>query len=335
MYAEFYKLTGLPFQLTPDHRFYFDSSVHKQAMAHLTYGLSQGEGFIVITGEVGAGKTTLVGHLFSTLDSRKFIAAKVVTTQLNADDLVRTVANAFGVGKDTADKATLLKQIETFLSQNHKAGKRTVLVIDEAQNLSVQALEELRMLSNFQIGERAPLQSFLVGQPQFRTLISSPDLEQLRQRVIAFYHLGPLNAAETRAYIEHRLRMSGWAGDPTFADDAHGAIFRETEGVPRRINTLCSRLMLYGFLEEMHAITGRDVERVSADLNREASLGLPAAPAAATNPAKHPANGADHPGIDEMQQRITVLEDHVRRHEATIRRALNIAVEYLDRERAE
>jgi general secretion pathway protein A len=340
MYTQFYKLVAQPFQLTPDHRFFFGSSVHNQAMAHLTYGLSQGEGFIIITGEVGAGKTTLVGHLFSTLDSKKFIAAKVVTTQLNADDLLRMVAAAFGVGRDGDSKATLLKQLENFFVTNHKTGKRSLLVIDEAQNLSIQALEELRMLSNFQIGERAPLQSFLLGQPQFRANIASPDLEQLRQRVIASYHLGPMSAEETHSYIEHRLKTVGWANDPEFTDDAYQAVFQHTDGVPRRINTLCSRLMLYGFLEELHRFSGIEVQRVAADLARESNLGAPppkaavaAAAAAASAPA--PAAPAAAAGLnghgEDIDRRLNVLEDYVRRHEATIKRALAIAAEYFDR----
>lgn len=334
MYTQFYKLVAQPFQLTPDHRFFFGSSVHNQAMAHLTYGLSQGEGFIIITGEVGAGKTTLVGHLFSTLDSKKFIAAKVVTTQLNADDLLRMVAAAFGIGRDSDTKAMLLKQLENFFVANHKTGKRSLLVIDEAQNLSIQALEELRMLSNFQIGERAPLQSFLLGQPQFRAIIASPDLEQLRQRVIASYHLGPMNSEETRFYIEHRLRTVGWANDPEFADDSYQVIYQHTDGVPRRINTLCSRLMLYGFLEELHRFSGIEVQRVAADLARESNLGFAPKPVAAAEPTAAAAGTSAHAqsnGHGDLDRRLSVLEDYVRRHESTIRRALAIAAEYFDR----
>jgi len=146
MYTGFYELEGLPFQLSPDPRFFFGSSGHQKAMAYLTYGLHQGEGFIIITGDIGAGKTTLVGHLFSNLDSTKFIAAKLVTTQLEADDMLRMVAAAFGIPQEGADKSQLLRRIESFLIATHNAGKRSLLVIDEVQNLSVRALEELRML---------------------------------------------------------------------------------------------------------------------------------------------------------------------------------------------
>ncbi|MFZ9633832.1 MAG: AAA family ATPase, partial [Alphaproteobacteria bacterium] len=194
MYETFYGLSAPPFQLSPDHRFFFESSVHRTALAHLSYGLDRGEGFIVITGEVGAGKTTLVGHLLETLDRSRFVAARVVSTQLQGDDMLRMVAAAFGLPIAGAGKADLLGRVEAFLLANQAEGRRCLLVVDEAQNLSIPALEELRMLSNFQSGAQAPLQSFLLGQPQFRATIAAPDLEQLRQRVIASYHLGPLSA---------------------------------------------------------------------------------------------------------------------------------------------
>lgn len=336
MFTDFYRLSAQPFQLTPDHRFFFGSSVHNQAMAYLTYGLNQGEGFIIITGDVGSGKTTLVGHLLTKLDVRKYVAAKVVSTQLNADDLLRSVVNAFGIGRAEPTKATLLKELEQHLIATHRAGKRSLLVIDEAQNLSIQALEELRMISNFQVDERAPLQSLLLGQPQFRATLSSPDLEQLRQRVIASYHLGPLSAEETRSYIEHRLKLVGWTGDPEITAEAYRAIYAETQGVPRRINTFCSRLLLYGFLEELHGFDRDSVDRVAADWNRETQLGAadrvvpvsPSAPVAVppttTLPARVP---------EDVQRRLGVLEDYVRRHDITIRRALSIAHEYFDRAR--
>ncbi len=334
MYTDFYRLSAQPFQLTPDHRFFFGSSVHNQAMAYLTYGLNQGEGFIIITGDVGSGKTTLVGHLLSKLDSRKYGVAKVVSTQLNADDLLRSVAHAFGLGRAEPTKATLLKELEQHLFAAHRAGKRSLLVIDEAQNLSIQALEELRMISNFQIEERAPLQSLLLGQPQFRATLASPDLEQLRQRVIASYHLGPLNAEETRSYIEHRLKMVGWNNDPEISSDAYLAIYTETQGVPRRINTFCSRLFLYGFLEELHRFDRDAVDRVAADWNRETQLGSAERSQAVSMPAPAPAPAALAPRLpDDVQRRLGVLEDYVRRHDITIRRALSIAHEYFDRAR--
>ncbi|NKB55944.1 MAG: AAA family ATPase [Alphaproteobacteria bacterium] len=269
MYTEFYNLTGQPFQLTPDHRFFFGSSVHKRAMAHLSFGLNQGEGFIVVTGDVGAGKTTLMGYLLSTLDSARYVSATLVTTQLAADDVLRMVASAFGIDQEQADKATLLRRIEAFCDANYRDGKHCLLLIDEVQNLSFQALEELRMLSNFQTDGTALVHSILLGQPQFRRTLASTDLDQLRQRVIASFHLGPISAQETRDYIRHRLSAVGWRDDPSLSEDAYAEIFKQTGGVPRKINVLCSRLLLFGFLEERHELDGAAVTQVAEDLRQE------------------------------------------------------------------
>src|SRR5579864_3836279 len=198
MYSEYYKLTGKPFQLSPNPRFYFNSRGHQKAMAYLRYGLHQAEGFIVITGDVGTGKTTLLGYLLSQLDSAKYVAARLVTTQLEADDTLRMLASAFGIETRGADKATLLQAFERFLLENQRRGKRALVLVDEVQNLPIRSLEELRMLSNFQMDDVAPIQFVLLGQPQFQEMIASDDLMQLRQRVITSFHLGPLGPDETR-----------------------------------------------------------------------------------------------------------------------------------------
>jgi len=337
MYTEFYKLQGLPFQLSPDPRFFFGSSGHQKAMAYLTYGLHQGEGFIIITGDIGAGKTTLVGHLFSNLDATKFIAAKLVSTQLDANDTLRMIAGAFGIPQEGADKAQLLRRMESFLVATHNAGKRSLLVIDEVQNLSVSALEELRMLSNFQLGGKALLQSFLLGQPQFRSTLSRDELEQLRQRIIASYHLGPLDLPETQAYIEHRLQLVGWAGDPQFTAEAYRTVHELTGGVPRKINALCSRILLNGFLEELHVIEAPVVTQVGRELTEElAQVMTPdnAAPLAGADDhdgrrGSNGTNGNGYAASAALATRVSALEQHVRTHERTIKRALEIAADYL------
>ncbi|GBL45733.1 AAA ATPase [Sulfuriferula multivorans] len=269
MYEAYYHLNAKPFQLSPDPRFFFGSKGHKRAMAYLEYGLSLGEGFIVITGEVGAGKTTLVRNLFKQLESENVVAAQLVSTQLDADDTLRSVAASFGLEHEGISKSAILKNLEGFLQAAAQQGKRALLVVDEAQNLTPRAVEELRMLSNFQNNERSLIQSFLLGQPEFRNILQSQDMQQLRQRVIASYHLGPLDALETRAYIEHRLRTVGWKGMPSFGDDAFEAIYQFTGGIPRRINTFCDRLMLYGFLEEKTAFDSAAVKEVVEDLRHE------------------------------------------------------------------
>jgi putative secretion ATPase (PEP-CTERM system associated) len=269
MYTDFYKLSGRPFQLSPDSRFFFGSRSHKKAMAYLSFGLNEREGFIVITGDVGAGKTTLVGHLLSRLDRQKFAYGHVVTTQLEADDALRMVASAFGLPHKGVDKATLLRAIEGFLVDARQVGKHVLLIVDEVQNMPPSALEELRMLSNFQLDGKPLFQCFLLGQPQFRRIMASDDMEQLRQRVIASCHLSPLDADEVRDYIEHRLALVGWQGDPAFTDDAFPAIQAHTGGVPRRINNLCSRILLFGALEELHRIDASVVAQVARELAQE------------------------------------------------------------------
>jgi general secretion pathway protein A len=269
MYEAYFGLAGKPFQLNPDPSFFFGSKGHNRAFAYLQYGLYQGEGFIVITGEVGAGKTTIVRSVLEHLDSSKVVAAQIVSTQLDADDMLRAVGVAFGLPVRAVPKAMLLASIEAFLCQVASEQRRALLVVDEAQNLTQRAVEELRMLSNFQLGQQALLQSFLVGQPELRTVMQSPRMQQLRQRVIASYHLGPLDASETQAYVEHRLRHVGWKNDPAFAADCFPLIHTLSGGVPRRINTLCNRVMLAAFLGEKHEIQGGDVQAISKEMRDE------------------------------------------------------------------
>jgi putative secretion ATPase (PEP-CTERM system associated) len=269
MYESFYGLQGKPFQLNPDPQFYFGSRGHNRALAYLQYGLYQGEGFIVITGEIGAGKTTLVRSLIEQLDPARFVAAQIVSTQLDAGDLLRSVATAFGIPSRTREKAHLLASIEAFLTSLAASSKRALLIVDEAQNLTLRAIEELRMLSNFQLGTQALLQSFLVGQPQLRRLMRRPEMEQLSQRVIASHHLGPMDRPETEAYVKHRLKLVGWADDPTFDQAAFDAIYAQTGGIPRQINTLANRLLLAGCLAEKHELTGEDVAAVIEEIREE------------------------------------------------------------------
>ena len=329
MYADFYGLSAQPFQLTPDARFFFESTVHRQAMAYLVYGLHHAEGFIIITGEVGAGKTILVENLLSTIDRSNFVTAKIVTTQLDSGDLLHLVAAGFGIAKEGLAKGPLLQRISDFALAQHRNGKRVLLIVDEAQNLSFEALEELRMLSNIFFDRTMALQSFLLGQPQFRATLGSPRLEQLRQRVTAAYHLGPLNEAESKAYVEHRLRRADWRGDPHFSEDCFPLIHQRTGGVPRQINTLCSRLLLFGFLEELHTLTANSVQKVANDLREE--IALVAAPPTVADP---PAESGGSPDVfSQIAHRLGVLEDSVHRQGRVIKRVIEIAASYLQGER--
>ncbi|TQV76248.1 XrtA/PEP-CTERM system-associated ATPase [Denitrobaculum tricleocarpae] len=321
MYTDFYNLTGLPFQLTPDHRFFYTSQPHKKAVAYVTYGLSKGEGFIVITGEVGAGKTTLMDYFLSSLQGQRLITARVVTTQIEADNLLRLVAASFGLSQEGADKATILKRIEAFLLECHRDGSRPLLIIDEVQSLKHSSLEELRMLSNFQSEHRSLLQIYLVGQPEFRRTLASASLEQLRQRVIATYHLQPLDLDEVRSYIEHRLIQVGWQNDPRIDDSAYPIIYSETAGVPRRINLLCDRLLLASYLEDRHEISAADVEDVVLDMRKEGAalppmtiareetgiVQSPAEPPVGTNGLPESGSGANS-DLDRLFRRVSALE---------------------------
>ncbi|MCK5091174.1 MAG: XrtA-associated ATPase, partial [Gammaproteobacteria bacterium] len=270
MYEEFYNLQTKPFGLNPDPHFFFGSKEHKRVLAYMRYGIKQAEGFIVVTGDVGTGKTTLVSTLLEELESNKnVIASQLVTTQLEPDDLLRMVASSFKIPYEGFSKAMLLEKLEIFLRKKAKEKKRVLLIVDEVQNLLPHSLEELRMLSNYQDGARPLLQSFLLGQAEFRDTVRNENLEQFRQRIIASYHLGPLGVDETRGYIEHRLRVAGWHDDPVLTDDAYQGIYKFTCGVPRRINTLCDRLFLYSYLEELHTINNETVNNVITELEEE------------------------------------------------------------------
>lgn len=317
MYEKFYNLTAMPFQLTPDSRFFFGSRGHSKAISHLNYGLAQGEGFIIITGEVGAGKTTLVEWLRSQMDRTAYTVARVNTTQVSEGDLFRLAMAGFGLTDENLTKAALLHRFEGVLRQHQAAGRRCLLIVDEAQNLSHAALEELRMLSNITIDGRTSLQTILLGQPQFRRMLASPNLEQLRQRVLTSYHLGPLTQEETRAYIEHRLNAVGWNNDPHWEDDAFTAAFSHTGGVPRRINRLCSRVLLYGVLEETHVISAaivdttaielaQDLEGVRKDFEENATRGDDA--------------GSPEGSSDDLVNRVEALEQQMAMRERVFRR---------------
>ncbi len=324
MYEAYYHLRDKPFQLNPDPRFFYGSRGHKRAFSYLEYGLSLGEGFIIITGDVGAGKTMLVKHLLKKLERGNYLIGNLVSTQLDADDMLRSVSAAFGLDYEHLSKAALLNNLQIFLRDTLRQGRRALLIVDEAQNLSPKAVEELRMLSNFQEGEKSLLQSFLLGQPEFRDTLQSPEMQQLRQRVIASYHLGPLDRDETMGYILHRLKTVGWHGNPAFAEDAFDAIHAFSGGVPRRINTLCDRLLLFGFLEERNQFDAKAVQEVIADLRQEVhhqavpvrETQVPAVTAAPVSMAVAAALPAD------LEERLTQIERGLTRLIPMVRKIL-------------
>lgn len=326
MYEAYYQLRDKPFQLNPDPRFFYASRGHKRAFSYLEYGLSLGEGFIIITGDVGAGKTMLVKSLLKKLERGEYIVANLVSTQLDADDILRSVAAAFGLNFENISKAALLQNLQNTLREASRQRKRALLIVDEAQNLSARALEELRMLSNFQDGGTSLLQSFLLGQPEFRDTLQSPQLQQLRQRVIASYHLGPIDLEETKNYIVHRLRTVGWQNVPSFSEGAFSTIFQFSGGVPRRINTLCDRLMLFGFLEERTHFDAAEVNEVIQDLKQEVHHQELPPGTAAPEPGMHHAPGAvvqvanTYPA--EMRDKLEQIERTLSRLTPMVRKIL-------------
>ena len=324
MYEEFYNFTEKPFGLNPDPGFYYGSKEHNRVLAYLRYGINQGEGFIVVSGDIGAGKTTLIGTLFKELEETEdIIAAQLVTTQLEPDDLLKMVAGSFGLRYEKMSKSELLNEIERFLRDMAKKGKRVLLIVDEAQNLQHHSLEELRMLSNFQYKKNSLLQSFLLGQAEFRDTLRAPNQEQFRQRIIASYHLGPMDKTESKNYIEHRLKVAGWRGDPHFANDTFGEIYKYTNGIPRRINTLCDRILLYLFTEEGHDVTVDTVKKVVKELDEEIhfsrdetddtteqenSISGEALKVTSGNKKKEPMTGTTEERIKQLDDRVAELE---------------------------
>jgi putative secretion ATPase (PEP-CTERM system associated) len=284
MFDDFYGLTGRPFQLTPDPRFYFESATHRKALSYLGYGLAQGEGFVVITGEVGAGTSTLVAHLMRKVDPAQLTVGQIVTSNLDGEELVHVAAQSFGLEVDGHDKAAALGAIEGFLHEEARAGRRCLLVVDESQSLTVEALEELRMLSNFQLGAHPLLQTLLLGQPEFKHLLAKDSsLEQLRQRVIAAHHLEAMSASEIEPYVMHRLKCVGWNGKPEFDPEVFAELHAATGGIPRRLNQLMSRLLLLGAVEQKSRIDLAMLASVRKEMDDDST---PAHPIVATASAE-------------------------------------------------
>ena len=306
MYESHFGITGPPFQLTPDPSFYFDSKGHHHALEEFRRGLAEATGFIVVSGEIGAGKTTLVRTLLAELDPSVVTVAQVLSTQLQADELLRAIMFAFGIASDRDAQADPASAIRQYLASLLRESRRAVLIIDEAQNLHPDAFERLiTLVPPDASAELAPLQVCLVGQPELRVMIDAHHMPQLRQRVSVACHLGPIDQSETREYIEHRLRKVGWKGLPRFDAAAFDEIFRWTQGVPRKINLLCNRLMLSRFLTSQTLIDMATVAQTARDLRSEIGepdgTGEPAAVMARPTSAARPATaGPSFGGARQM-----------------------------------
>ena len=265
MYESFFGLRELPFRMTPDVRYFFASAKHQDALNHMVYAIQERRGFVVITGEIGSGKTTLSRVLLSKLD-RLTKTAVIRNTYLTAKDLLALTLDELEVAYTPGTKTQLLKQLNHFLVDQLKTDGNVVLLVDEAQNLSPKLLEEIRMLSNLETDREKLIQIVLMGQPELRSKLWLHPLAQFRQRVTVHYHLSPLSREETRGYIEHRLHIAGANGAPVIDAAAHAPIYRYTQGVPRLINALCDRALLTGYVNESKTISAAMIEEAAREL---------------------------------------------------------------------
>lgn len=266
MYESYFNLRAKPFDLLPDPRFIFLSTSHKKALTYLDYGIRERSGFILLTGEVGSGKTTLIRDLLAKHYERA-VLSKVFNTRVTSEQLVAMINDDFGLATQGKDKVTLIHDLNGFLVEQYALGNQPILIIDEAQNLAPDLLEEVRMLSNLEASDSKLLQIILVGQPELRATLSSPELRQLRQRININCHLQALNREEVEQYIRHRLDVAGNAAAVDFSPEALDAVYRYSRGIPRLINIICDFLMLSAFADETNRISLDMVQDVVGDLD--------------------------------------------------------------------
>src|SRR5215208_44609 len=280
MYERFYHLRERPFALSPDPEYLYPSRVHQEALDYLRYGIESQAGFIVITGEIGSGKTTLLQTLLRNLDTQTTVG-RIVNTMLEPRELLETIMIDFGLDPSGRSKPIMLRDLAQYLVDQRLAGRLILLVIDEAQNLSLAALEELRMLSNLETEKSKLLQIVLVGQPNLRDKLLAPELEQLRQRITVSYHLQPLDAGETENYINHRLRRAALGAPLEFPRDVTATIHARSRGVPRIVNVICDAALVFGYAEERRQIDLPLMHEVLAELETTSVLPSPLAAAVA------------------------------------------------------
>ena len=268
MYLEFYGLKQAPFDITPNPHFLFHSGKHREALNHLLYGIRERKGFVQLTGEVGAGKTTLCRAMLEQLDGH-FSTAVILNPVLNSGELMKAIATEFGLEVSGRDRLDTVAAISNFLLKQVGQGRETVLIIDEAQNLTEELLEQVRLLSNIETDDRKLLQIVLLGQPELRERLNSPRLRQLRQRITVRYHLKPLTRFEMTQYVQHRLELAGASGAPYFTWPALWRVYLYSRGIPRLINAVCDKALLAGYVEHSDHITNRMVGRAIRELEGE------------------------------------------------------------------
>jgi general secretion pathway protein A len=270
VYLEYYNLSEPPFDITPNPRFLFYSAKHREAFNHLLYGIRERKGFVQLTGEVGAGKTTLCRAILEELEG-KFATALILNPVMSAEELVKAIAIEYGLPCNGLDRLDTLAVINQFLLQQVQRGQDTVLIIDEAQDLTDELLEQVRLLSNFETDNRKLLQILLMGQPELRDRLNNPRLRQLRQRITVRYHLPPLSRYEARQYIQHRLEVAGAKGSPYFTQPALWRVYSYSQGIPRLLNAVCDKALLAGFVNHQekidYGIVGRAVRELEGSFN--------------------------------------------------------------------
>jgi general secretion pathway protein A len=271
MYHEYYGLVRSPFEMTPDPAFLFLGEVHREGLATLGYGVSARKGFVLLTGEVGTGKTTLLHALLSQLD-RETLAAFLFNPRLDPLDFFRVLFDEYGIEEPCHTKAEYLLALNRFLIGRLERNLTTLLIVDEAQNLSPEMLEEIRLLSNLETPRSKLIQIMLVGQPELWEMLSRPELRQLRQRIVLRHELRPFSPEETSRYVEERLRLAGHTGKEIFKNSALKAIYEISQGVPRVINILCDGALLIGFAKDRPTLSAEEVREVARDLGLGSSV---------------------------------------------------------------
>lgn len=323
MYERFYNLRERPFALSPDPEYLYLSRVHREALDAIRYGIESRAGFIVVTGEIGAGKTTLLQTLVRQLDERTLVG-RIVNTTLEPRELLEAILLDFGLTTTEKSKPALLQELGRFLVQQRAQGRRPLLVIDEAQNLSPQALEEVRLLSNLETEKSKLLQILVAGQPNLRETIASPNLEQFRQRVAVSYHLTALDAPDTAAYITYRLDHAAIGEPPRFPPDAADLVHRRSGGVPRLINVICDAVLVFGYAEERRTIDRALVDEVVAELEMTGVL-LPAAAPREGRAAVPPATNLRGAPLPEEPDAGPAKESLIQAREALAAREAELA----------
>lgn len=266
MYTEFYSFREPPFNITPDPKYLFLSEKHKEALNHLRFGVAERKGFIQLTGEVGSGKTTLCRTLFEELDPQRYDTALILNPMLSETQLLKAILRELEVTKLARDRLGNFEILNDFLLSNVSAGRDTVLVIDEAQDMAPTQLEFVRLLSNLETDNCKLVQIVLMGQPELRDMLNRSSLRQLRQRITVRYHLGPLSEFETRRYVEHRITVAGSRGVPAFETGAIRRIYRYSKGIPRLVNALADKALLAGFVHRTDSISAKLVRIAEREL---------------------------------------------------------------------